>query len=213
MRATVAHFATKRIDASLTRVKAALPILAVIGLSALFAVTRDRMYAAPAISEERPAARQADSSDDDDDEAPEQAVGNPATQPAGDSGEPSGEVLETKDVASYTYLRLKTASGEVWAAVPRATIRLHEQVRITGASLMLDFESKTLKRTFPKIYFGSLAGGAAATPKAAAGPGPVNGDEALPPGHPPIDSAQPDPYADGNPLPPGHPPIDDVPPL
>lgn len=197
-------------DASLTCVKAALPILAVIGLSALFAVTRDRMYAAPAISEERPTAREADSPDEDDDAAPEQAVGNPEAEGEGD---PAGEVLETKDVASYTYLRLKTASGEVWAAVPRATVRLHEQVRITGANLMVDFESKTLKRTFPKIYFGSLAGSAAAPAPKADGPGPVNGDEALPPGHPPIDSAQPDPYADGNPLPPGHPPIDDVPPL
>ncbi len=196
---------------SVSRVKAAWPILGVIGLSALFAVTRDRIYAAPAITEERTSTRQADSSDEEDDDAVPEQAGNPTAQPEADSvGEPSGEVLETQDVASYTYLRLKTAAGEVWAAVPRATVRLHDQVRITGANLMLDFESKTLKRTFPKIYFGSLAGASAArAPKAT--PGPVNGDEALPPGHPPLDSAPPNPYADGNPLPPGHPPIDDSP--
>ncbi|HEY6081646.1 MAG TPA: hypothetical protein VIW29_22680 [Polyangiaceae bacterium] len=176
------------------------PILGVIGLSAVFAVTRDRMYAAPAGAEVEPSLPRAASPADD------VAVAQDTSARAADSAdEPSGEVLESQDVAGYTYLRLKTAAGEVWAAVPRASVKLHEQVRITGANLMLDFESKTLKRTFPKIYFGSLANTA---PAPSAAPGPVNGDEALPPGHPPLDSVPADPYADGSPLPPGHPPID-----
>ena len=34
----------------------------------------------------------------------------------------TGEVLEVKDVAVYTYLRLKTATGETWAAVNKAPV-------------------------------------------------------------------------------------------
>jgi hypothetical protein len=198
-------------------VKPVWPILGVIGLSAAFAVTQKRMYAAPVAEVERrsaPPSTQADT----------EAVPESPSAPAADSAdEPSGEVLESQDVAGYTYLRLKTSAGEVWAAVPRASVKLHDKVRITGANLMLDFERRTLKRTFPKIYFGSLAGADAAAGKRApstgnadalppghpnVGPGPVSGDEALPPGHPPIDAAPLNPYADGNPLPPGHPPID-----
>src|SRR4051794_2646937 len=35
----------------------------------------------------------------------------------------SGEVLEVKDVDAYTYLRLKTAGGETWAAIDKTPIR------------------------------------------------------------------------------------------
>ena len=34
----------------------------------------------------------------------------------------SGEVLETQDAGGYTYVRLKTAQGETWAAVNQAKI-------------------------------------------------------------------------------------------
>src|SRR3954470_23725539 len=44
-----------------------------------------------------------------------------------------GEVLETLPVAKYTYLRLATAGGEVWAAVPSAVVALHSHVRIADA--------------------------------------------------------------------------------
>ena len=34
----------------------------------------------------------------------------------------TGTVLETMDAAGYTYLRLKTPKGEIWAAVQKANI-------------------------------------------------------------------------------------------
>ena len=37
--------------------------------------------------------------------------------PPGANTTVKGKVLETKDVEPYTYLRLKTKDGEVWAAV------------------------------------------------------------------------------------------------
>ena len=36
-------------------------------------------------------------------------------------GSVTGTVLETMDAAGYTYMRLKTPKGEIWAAVQKAT--------------------------------------------------------------------------------------------
>ncbi len=78
----------------------------------------------------------------------------------------TGEVLEVKDVDSYTYLRLKTADGETWTAVGTAPVKKGAKVTIENASVMKNFESKSLKKTFPTIVFGNLAG--AGAPAAAA---------------------------------------------
>lgn len=75
-----------------------------------------------------------------------------------------GKVLEVKDVDSYTYIRLQTKQGEVWAAVMKAPIRKGSTVSIENVSEMHDFESKALKKTFPVILFGSLAASNAAMP-------------------------------------------------
>ncbi len=76
--------------------------------------------------------------------------------PAGNSVK--GTVLEVKEVDSYTYLRLKTKDGETWAAVSKAPVKEGAEVTIQGVSVMTNFESKSLKRTFPTILFGTLAG-------------------------------------------------------
>ncbi len=73
----------------------------------------------------------------------------------------SGEVMEIKDVDSYTYLRLKTKDGETWAAVSTAAVKKGASVTIENAMVMSNFESKTLKKTFPSIVFGSLGGATA----------------------------------------------------
>lgn len=70
----------------------------------------------------------------------------------------SGEVLEVKDVEIYTYLRLKTKDGEMWAAVSKTPVKVGANVTIKNAMAMKNFESKTLKKTFPTILFGSLDG-------------------------------------------------------
>ncbi|WP_394757019.1 nucleotide-binding protein [Rhodoferax sp.] len=70
----------------------------------------------------------------------------------------SGEVLEVKEVEIYTYLRLKTKDGEMWAAVSKTPVKVGANVTIKNAMAMKNFESKTLKKTFPTILFGSLGG-------------------------------------------------------
>lgn len=67
-----------------------------------------------------------------------------------------GEVLEVQNVEGYTYLRLKTQQGEVWAAVTTAAVKKGAQVNIGNPMTMQNFESKTLKKTFDKIVFGSI---------------------------------------------------------
>jgi hypothetical protein len=67
-----------------------------------------------------------------------------------------GEVLETQNVDSYTYLRLKTSGGEVWAAVPTTSVKKGAQVTIGNAATMRNFESKTLKKSFDTIVFGQI---------------------------------------------------------
>ena len=83
-----------------------------------------------------------------------------------------GEVLEVKDVDAYTYLRLKTKSGEVWAAVNKAPVKKGAEVTIVDPAVMVNFTSKTLNKTFDRIIFGSLA--AAGTGTAPAGAAPAN---------------------------------------
>jgi len=84
------------------------------------------------------------------------SAGWSAEPPAPDLPALSGEVLEVLDVPSYTYLRLKTGDTETWAAIATAPVKVGTTVTIENAALMDDFESKTLKKTFEKIYFGNL---------------------------------------------------------
>jgi hypothetical protein len=71
----------------------------------------------------------------------------------------TGKVLEKLDASSYTYVRLETADGEAWAAVPRADLEIGAQVVVGSPQLMSGFESRSLGRSFETIYFGTLAGG------------------------------------------------------
>jgi hypothetical protein len=82
----------------------------------------------------------------------------------------SGKVLERIEASPYCYLRLQTAKGEVWAAVPQAKVEKGEEVTVANPMVMNNFESKTLKRTFPEIFFGTLAGAAGEAPASAAAP-------------------------------------------
>ena len=101
-----------------------------------------------------------------------QAAPAAAPMQPGPAASLSGEVLEVRNVDAYSYLRLKTASGEVWAAVPTAMVAKGAKVTIERPMMMENFESKTLKKTFDRIAFGTIAGAAA---PAALGPGAQNG--------------------------------------
>ncbi|MBA4382924.1 MAG: nucleotide-binding protein, partial [Sideroxydans sp.] len=67
-----------------------------------------------------------------------------------------GKVLEVINVEGFTYLRLDTRQGKVWAAVIKGEVKKGESVTLDNVSVMNNFESKALKRTFDQILFGSL---------------------------------------------------------
>jgi hypothetical protein len=98
-----------------------------------------------------------------------------APAPAGVTADSiTGTVLETMDAAGYTYMRLKTPKGEIWAAVQKVAVKKGSDVTITNAMAMNNFESKTLKRKFDVIFFGNLGpapGAAAESPPFAPGHG------------------------------------------
>lgn len=82
-----------------------------------------------------------------------------------------GTVAERIDVEGYTYLLLRTANGNTWAAVPTDPVAVGAAVTIANPMAMSQFHSKSLNRTFEVIYFGSIAGAPAApeeTPRSVA---------------------------------------------
>ncbi|BDU72751.1 OB-fold nucleic acid binding domain-containing protein [Mesoterricola silvestris] len=93
-----------------------------------------------------------------------------------------GTVLETIPAPPYTYIRMKAAQGEVWAAVPAATVKVGDAVGVNVSITMDKFESPSLHRTFERIFMGTLAGAEGAAPMgmaphAAPAPAPAGPDE------------------------------------
>ena len=83
-------------------------------------------------------------------EGAESAPGKEAAVPAA----VKGKVAETMDASGYTYVRLDDGSGkEIWAAVPKADLKVGEEIALQGGSVMENFNSKTLNKTFEKIIF------------------------------------------------------------
>ncbi len=101
------------------------------------------------------------------------AAGSPA-EAAAPSAALQGKVVERLDAPPYSYLKLKTAQGEAWAAVPKTDVATGTDVTVAGAMPMKDFESKTLNRKFDLVYFGTLGGNAPAA-AAPAGMGAMGG--------------------------------------
>lgn len=90
----------------------------------------------------------------------------------------SGKLLERIDASPYSYLKIQSEKGEVWAAVPETKIEKGADVTIFNAMQMNNFESKTLKRKFDVVFFGTMEAPAAspnpAMQHAEAAKGPSN---------------------------------------
>ena len=141
---------------------------------------------------------------------PRAAVPAPQSSQEEPGTDVSGTVVETLAVSNYTYLRLSTDTGEVWAAVPSAQVATGSQVTIANAMRMDDFKSSTLGRTFEEIYFGTLAAPAPRSAGHLFSPADILDEDEpqLPPGHPEIGTAAAPGRANENgSMPPGHPPV------
>lgn len=65
----------------------------------------------------------------------------------------SGELVETFDASSFTYVKIKTANGFAWAAGPTTALKKGDTVSFNGKTPMENFHSKSLNKTFEMIYF------------------------------------------------------------
>jgi len=93
-----------------------------------------------------------------------------------------GRVLESFDSSGYTYVRVKTDQGEVWAATLAFKVAVGDTVVVPLENPMRNFRSQALKRDFDLVYFATRIGKPGeAAPSASSG--------ALPPGHPPTNPA------------------------
>ena len=103
-------------------------------------------------------------------EAPPPPAGAQVGPNAAPSAVIKGKIVERLDAEPYSYLKLQTDAGEAWAAVPKTDKGPGTEVTVSGAMPMNQFESKTLKRKFELVYFGTLGepGAAPAAPGAAA---------------------------------------------
>ncbi len=118
---------------------------------------------------------------------------SPAAAPAPATAQPAaptpttiqGKVLERIDAEVYSYLRLSTAKGEVWAAVSRTEVSPGTEVTVVGNDVP-GFQGTTLKRKFDHCYFGALAG-----PGGAPAPAPAPTSPHGVPMAPPAGEAQP----------------------
>lgn len=85
------------------------------------------------------------------------APGASATPASPSAGALVGTIVERLDAPNYTYLRLKGATEDTWAAVPTTQVAVGTRVSITNPMPMQNFESKTLGRTFQLVMFGGSA--------------------------------------------------------
>jgi len=100
----------------------------------------------------------------------------------------SGTVVETMDASSYTYVRVDTGDGEIWAAASRFEVAAGDRVTVPLEMPMKAFHSDTLDRDFDLIYFasaiipeGSATGQAMPTSHGAPAARPMGPDSAVAP--------------------------------
>ncbi len=65
----------------------------------------------------------------------------------------SGEVKETFNSGGYTYINVDSKGESVWVAVPEINVKVGDTVNLLNGTVMENFKSNTLKRTFDKIIF------------------------------------------------------------
>ena len=64
-----------------------------------------------------------------------------------------GKVLQTMDSGGYTYVEVEENGQKLWVAVMQTKVTVGETVEFPDSPPMINFQSKTLKRTFDKIIF------------------------------------------------------------
>lgn len=67
----------------------------------------------------------------------------------------SGKVKETMNASGYTYMQVETGGKDIWVAIPETPVKKGSTVNYYEGMEMVNFNSKTLGRTFDSIIFSS----------------------------------------------------------
>jgi hypothetical protein len=88
------------------------------------------------------------------------AAGQPAQAAGSPQGAPvvTGPVLETMNAANYTYVRVQTDKGDIWAATSEFKVAVGQRITVALEMPMENFHSQSLGRDFPLIYFTTRIG-------------------------------------------------------
>ena len=65
----------------------------------------------------------------------------------------SGKVVETMNSGGYTYIQIEKDTKKTWLAVPKADVKVGQEISAYPGSTMPNFMSKSLNRTFDAIIF------------------------------------------------------------
>jgi len=101
---------------------------------------------------------------------------------AQDAAVHKGKVTATMDSGGYTYVEFEENGKKVWAATAPFKVAVGDTIEFSGAMPMENFTSKSLKRTFPVIYFAGVITKAGAGTTAGSTGGAAMGGQ-LPAGH------------------------------
>ncbi len=75
----------------------------------------------------------------------------------------SGKVVETLSSGGYTYVNIEKDGNKTWVAIPQTKISIGQEMSFKPGSVMTNFTSKSLNRTFDTIIFSGGVKGKAQT--------------------------------------------------
>jgi hypothetical protein len=107
---------------------------------------------------------------------PAAAASAMAPDAAPQAGVVRGTIAETMNAGGYTYVKIRTGSGDLWAAVTQTKVKKGDPIAVAVQMTLDNFESETLKRKFDHIIFGTLPGEGAAPAAMTSQQTPVVGD-------------------------------------
>ena len=64
-----------------------------------------------------------------------------------------GKVVEAVNASGYTYVQVEENGQKLWVAVMETNVKPGDIVEFPDSSPMVNFKSKSLNRTFDKIFF------------------------------------------------------------
>jgi hypothetical protein len=124
-------------------------LLACLGVAVAFGCRGN----APAPSDESLASRPATAESETETPAANAPENSEPPAPPPTPIDHNGVVKETMNAAGYTYLEVDKGGKTVWLAAPEMELKKGDKVEAPPGMPMKDFTSRTLRRTFPMIYF------------------------------------------------------------